>query len=121
VASRYPYPSLVTTFLFRPETNMTRTLKAGLILTTAVVLLAVCLTDGTGEWSMNTSLQASVILLVASYIVAMVSTRTNPLTLAARGAVMSRALWLFAREIVQGAWGRRGRWRECVLRARSEV
>jgi len=100
---------------------MTRTLKAGLILTTAVVLLAVCLTDGTGEWSMNTSLQASVILLVASYIVAMVSTRTNPLTLAARGAVMSRALWLFAREIVQGAWGRRGRWRECVLRARSEV
>ena len=100
---------------------MTRTLKAALILVTAVVLLAVCLTDGTNEWRMSTSLQASVILLVAAYIVAMVSTRTNPLTLAARGAVMSRALWLFAQEIAQGAWARRGRWRECVIRARGEV
>jgi len=87
---------------------MTRTLKAALILVTAVVLLAVCLTDGTGEWSMNTSLQASVILLVAAYIVAMVSTRTNPLTLAARGAVMSRAAWLFAREIARSVYYGRG-------------
>lgn len=96
-------------------------MKAGLTLVTAIVLLALFVTDGPGEWSINPPLQAAVILLVAAYIVTMFATHTNPLTLAARWAIMSRALWLFAREIAQGAWARRGRWRECVLRARGEV
>ena len=100
---------------------MTRTLKAGLILVTAIVLLALFVTDGPAEWSINPPLQAAVILLVAAYIVTMFATHTNPITLAARAAIFTRAVWLFAREIIQGAWARRGRWRECKIRARSEV
>ena len=86
----------------------------------ATVVLIAAFTRGTGQ-GISPPLQAAMVLLAAAVVIAVCLTRTNPLTLAARGAIMSRALWLFAREIAQGAWARRGRWRECVLRARGEV
>jgi len=100
---------------------MTARLHAATMLVGTVVLLAFVLGKRTSEGGLSLPLQAAMILFAAAIVIIVCLTRTNPITLTARAAIFTRAIWLFTREILRGAWARRGRWRECLLRARSEV
>lgn len=70
---------------------------------------------------MTTTTQAALILTGATVLIASGLTRTNPATVLARWMIGLRAVWLFTKEIAGGAWARRGRWGECLARARREV
>ncbi len=47
--------------------------------------------------------------------------RLNPLRAVAMLTIRALALGYLSAEMLRGAWARRGRWRECLERARMEI
>ena len=40
--------------------------------------------------------------------------KRTPVSLVHRGCIYARAVWLLAGTMAEGAWVRRGRWKECL-------